>query len=138
MSELRCYTFTLYQLSSIQQGIQAGHAAVELVNMHGTNAMVREWASKWKTLVLLNGGDLADLKETLFFFAQAANTLQWAVFYESQESLGNLPTSIAVVVPDRIFLAAEALRKAEPVDLRVFSFWEQQFVERLRTTPLAR
>ena len=33
-TELRCYTFTDFMLSSIQQGIQSGHAAMELVNKY--------------------------------------------------------------------------------------------------------
>jgi hypothetical protein len=44
---MRLYTFGNYYLSSIQQGIQAGHAAVELFNKYENSEQlntVKEWA----------------------------------------------------------------------------------------------
>jgi hypothetical protein len=149
--ELRCYTFTLYQLSPIQQGIQAGHAAVEL----GAVAYKRlardlqsdhfrtyyDWATKWKTMVLLNGGDLHELCELRKFFSHEHNTFPWTTFYESEESLGGILTSIAIILPDRIYGSAENMRKLKPghtMPKCAFTEWEYELLERLCKTGLAR
>ena len=74
--ELRCYTFTDFMYSSIQQGIQSGHAAVELFNKYlieegwqnGYAEVVQDWAANYKTMVCLNGGTFADVCDWLCFF----------------------------------------------------------------------
>jgi hypothetical protein len=81
--ELRLYTFTLYQLSPIQQGIQAGHAAIELgMKAYKKQMTMRQgaefttyhrWATEWKTLVLLNGGDYTELRELADFLSSYDN-----------------------------------------------------------------
>lgn len=148
--ELRLYTFTLYQLSPIQQGIQAGHAAVELamkcyreqmILRQGTNfRKYHDWATNWKTMVLLNGGDLNELRETSDFFTTGSNPFPWATFYESEDSLGGCMTSIAVILPARIFLTAEAARKKIPLEPEEVPFteWEIELIDRLSKTGLAR
>ena len=138
MAEFRCYTFTLWQLSPIQQGIQSGHAAVELVTYHQSNPAVQSWARTYKTMILLGGGEVSELNELIVFLSNPNNPFAWKSFRESQESLGGLITSVAIVLPDRIYVAAEALRRAFPVDLRVFSVWEQELIDRLRNSSLAR
>lgn len=145
--ELRCYTFTLYQLSSIQQGIQAGHAAVELMLKYprvptdiyyGLNS-VYEWAHYWKTMVLLNGGDLSELRDLILFFSSVSNPYRWVPFYESEDSLDGIPTSIAIVLPERIFKAAEFLRKCQELpSADEYSVWELDLISRLAAAGLAR
>jgi hypothetical protein len=138
--ELRCYTWTLYQLSPIQQGIQAGHAAVELM-IQRDNAVAREWAEKWKTMVLLNGGDASDLADTYLFLASTHNPFQWASFRESKESLDGIMTSIAIILPARIFGTAENMRKlkaGETIPRFGFTPFEYLMIEKLVATGLAR
>jgi hypothetical protein len=139
--ELRCYTFTLYQLSSIQQGIQAGHAAIELVSCNPHDPLVTEWASTWKTMVCLNGGDYDELAEfILSFLNRSDNTLPWAMFKENS-SLGNLITSVAMIIPARIFSTAESVRKmkeGEWMPKFPFTEWEYELIERLSKAGLAR
>jgi hypothetical protein len=61
--ELRMYCLVMYNLSPIQQGIQASHAITEL-SMVGVpitdkpwpNFSYVEWAEHWKTMIVLNGG----------------------------------------------------------------------------------
>jgi hypothetical protein len=150
--ELRLYTFTLYQLSPIQQGIQAGHAAVELgMKCSSTRGegrgkdwiMYVDWATNWKTMVLLNGGDLAELGELADFLASFDNPYPWESFYESEASLGGLLTSVAIIVPARIFETVAALRKKLPgvpehIYPESFDEWELEFIDRLLSTGLAR
>lgn len=147
--EFRCYTFTLYQLSSIQQGIQSGHAMVELMLKYPrTNEelfelnTVQQWAHYWKTVVCLNGGDLSEIRDLIFFLSNKYNSFPWVPFYESIESLDGIPTSVAIVLPERIFKAAEKLRKDEhflPFDHPLgFTEWEIELIDRLKSTGLAR
>lgn len=149
--ELRLYTFTLYQLSSIQQGIQAGHAAVELgikaykkqMNLRqGTEwTIYHRWATEWKTMVLLNGGDLSELEEFRDFLMFYENTFPWAEFRESDESLGAILTSVAIILPERIFKTAEELRKNTFVTKDYpdgFTDWELELINKLSRTGLAR
>jgi hypothetical protein len=149
--ELRCYTFTLYQLSPIQQGIQAGHAAVELGMRAYTRLqrtlkgdhfrMYHDWSSNWKTMVLLNGGDLQELCELGKFLSHEHNEFPWATFHESVDSLGGLLTSIATILPDRIYGTAENMRKlkgGEQIPKCGFTQWEYELIERLSKTGLAR
>ena len=142
--ELRCYTWTLYQLSPIQQGIQAGHAAVEL-GMKAYNRQMRmrdgtwfttyhRWATEWKTMVLLNGGDATELQLLEDFLYDTDNMLPWAAFYEDG-SFYNALTSVAIIIPARIFISAEELRKGNPVMSLdypdSYSDWELELINRL-------
>jgi hypothetical protein len=150
--ELRCYTFTLYQLSPIQQGIQAGHAAVELgMRAYKRQMQLRdgtwfsqyyEWATQWKTMVLLNGGDLSELCE-LRNFLGGGQVYPTAAFHESLESLDGILTSVAIILPERIFKTAEAVRKKQPgipkyLYPETFTEWDLELVSRLADAGLAR
>jgi hypothetical protein len=171
--ELRCYTFTDFMLSSIQQGIQSGHAAVELFNKYlieegwqnGYAEIVQDWAANYKTMVCLNGGTYADVCGWLSFFYQGEdtgeNTLPFVGFEEEEAQGGNL-TSVAVILPERIFEGSKALReqrwndnyvvvydhvleetritfdaKTAPLTLS-YNKWERELMERLSRAPLAR
>jgi len=171
--ELRCYTFSDFMLSSIQQGIQSGHAAVELFNKYlieegwqnGYAEVVQDWAANHKTMVCLNGGTYADVCDWLNFFENGLvdheNDFPFVGFEEEEAQGGNL-TSVAVILPERIFEGAKALRehkwndsyvlvydhllketritfdaKTAPLTL-TYNEWERELMERLSRAPLAR
>lgn len=151
--ELRLYTFTNFMLSSIQQGIQSGHAAVELamccyyeqmVLRQGTKwDIYHEWASRWKTMVCLNGGNAQELKELDFFLSNLDNKYPWCVFYESHDALDGTLTSVAIILPARIFETVAALRKKLPgvpeyLFPEDFNNWEIELINRLVSSSLAR
>jgi hypothetical protein len=149
--ELRLYTFTLYQLSPIQQGIQAGHAAIELgMKAYKKQMTMRQgaefttyhrWATEWKTLVLLNGGDYTELRELADFLSSYDNPYPWKSFEESEASFHGLLTSVAIILPSRIFGTAECLRKNTFMTKDypdAFSDWELELIDRLSRTGLAR
>lgn len=54
--ELRMYFFVPYNISEIQKGIQAGHAAIEYARIFGNTELFNEFAQKHKTWIILNGG----------------------------------------------------------------------------------
>ena len=54
--ELRMYFFVPYNLSPIQQAIQAGHAALEYAYRHRESLYFRNFVTNWKTWIILDGG----------------------------------------------------------------------------------
>ena len=55
MSEKRMYILVPYNLSPIQQGIQALHAVAEL-SIKRPNNKYHEWVREYKTVIILNAG----------------------------------------------------------------------------------
>ena len=56
MYEKRLYFFVPYNISPIQQAIQAGHAALEYAYEYGDDIEYQEFIKNWKTWIILNGG----------------------------------------------------------------------------------
>lgn len=54
--QYRMYFFVPYNLSPIQQAIQAGHAALEYARLHGDTEIFKEFVTNHKTWIILNGG----------------------------------------------------------------------------------
>jgi hypothetical protein len=142
--ELRCYTFTDFMLSSIQQGIQSGHASMELVNkylleqgwINGMAEQVNDWIQNHKTIMCMNGGSFADVTGWLQFFEDGLvlshqNDFPFVGFTEEEAQGGNL-TSVAVVLPERIFNGVTAIREAKWNDNYVV-VWDHA-LEELRIT----
>lgn len=131
--ELRCYTFTLAQLNTMQQGIQAAHAVVELM-IKQDDEWVFAWAHQYKTMICLDGGDYTDMVALREFLASSDNPYPYAHFWED-ESLARLHTSTAIILPERIFKTVEVLRKRTgdmPVDYPdAFGVWELELVDRI-------
>lgn len=112
--ELRFYCFINFMLSSIQQGIQTGHASVELmtsvalsrkVMLSPSDEMALDWAKNHKTYICLNGGNHAAIGVAEDIIAFQNGRYPHASFYESEEALGGLRTCVGVVLPDYIFNA---------------------------------
>lgn len=168
--ELRCYTFTHFALKGIQQGIQSGHAAMELVNkytvregwINGFAEQVLSWVGEHKTIICLDGGNSASLKDLLDFLLKPENPFPVTSFYEDEQTMEGMLTSIATVLPARIFEGAQALRNHkrddsvsvsfDPLSRElhitynvntndahdiVFNEWERELMERLGSMRLA-
>ena len=54
--EKRMYFFVPYNISPIQQAIQAGHAALEYARKFRDDEEFIDFADNWKTWIILNGG----------------------------------------------------------------------------------
>lgn len=120
--EFRCYTFTNFMLSSIQQGIQSGHASMELVNKYmidtgwvdGYAEAVADWVKNHKTIVCLNAGNAEGVRDWKAFlddgWQRGVNCWPYAAFYEDEQSLDGALTSVAILLAPLIYETAAAIR----------------------------
>ena len=102
--ELRMYSLVMYNLSPIQQAIQAYHATIEATNnFHNPNSIseseFKDWAKNWKTVIILNGGSSVTMKEhrdTLWI-----NDIGFSDFREPD--LNDSLSAISFIVNERVF-----------------------------------
>jgi hypothetical protein len=119
MRTTRAYFFGNMYLSSIQQGIQAGHVIGEMsvqyyAAMDGGDSageLFYHWANNDKTMILLNGGYGENLHELYDFMSHSGNTFPYAKFHESKAALDGALTSIGIILPAKIYNGAQAMRK---------------------------
>jgi hypothetical protein len=96
---LRMYFFVMGNLSGRQQGIQAGHAALEYANGYGDTNEYKNFIKNHKTFILLDGGgsnDMADRNYELQCFG-----ISTAIFNEPD--LNNSLSAIAFIVPETVY-----------------------------------
>ncbi len=115
---MRLYFFGNMYLSSIQQGIQAAHVTHELFlkyqhvgNPSRAAIDLYCWAEHHKTMILLNGGYASSLQELIDIFNSPNNPFPWTYFNEEEASLNGALTSVGIVLPEKIYEAAKALRE---------------------------
>lgn len=134
----RLYTWQLFQLNPMQQGIQALHALGELAAFALQNPgplaqIVQDYLVNDKTVICLNGGNVGQLVDNYRIASTYATQLglPHAIFHEDMESLGELPTAFAVVVPDSVWgldlsaynnMMSPAVGKAEQFALFISKF----------------
>jgi hypothetical protein len=106
--ELRMYFFVPYNISQIQQAIQAGHASLEYARKYGQNALFVDFIDNWKTWVILNGGTTnasmnPDLRGSLNTILDQLrmNMIQHACFNEPD--LNDALTAVCFIADERVF-----------------------------------
>lgn len=57
------YFFTLYSLAGLHKGIQAGHSALEYVELYGQTQEYQDFIKNHKTFILLDGGGSQQMVE---------------------------------------------------------------------------
>jgi hypothetical protein len=157
---MRLYTFINYYLSSIQQGIQSAHIAVDLFCKYTDPKYDKKildtiitWADDHKTMVVCNGGNVASLKDLIQFFKDEENIYPWASFCEDGDSLGGTLTGVGIIIPEELYdVTTEfeynkktGIRSKQYVyakDIRVTyadpESYIYQFIDRIKSAPLAK
>ena len=117
MEKYRMYSLVMYNISPIQQGIQAGHAWVDYTVKHIEDNDLQYWARNDKTVIILNGGTSNCGESSLHgLTVDTPNTLgtmeqhyQWlksngtkAVAF-NEPDLNNSLSAIAFLVPEQVF-----------------------------------
>jgi len=135
---MRAYFFGNMYLSSIQQGIQAGHVVGEMAAKYcpGPDEFIKEidpyhvqfldWAENHKVMVLLNAGYAENIHELEAFFEGTLDVpgvtrlseeydgygpYPFAIFHESDEALDGAATCFGVILPPKIYEGCKAMRK---------------------------
>lgn len=144
---MRLYTFTNVYLNSISQGIQPAHVVHELMvkyteHQHqrvGEGKMLFDWAKNHKTIISLNGGNNSGIRNTLDTLDRIGPHLNFpfAHFYEDDQSLGTMMTSVGIIVPKYLYDRAATIR-ANPDYVDIFSNEYERELLTLLNRPLAR
>lgn len=105
-SEYRMYFFVPYNISDIQKGIQAGHAALEYARVFGKTSEYKSFIENDKTWIILNGGttnegpeDRGSLNEIMDYLDD--NSIPHTYFYEPD--LNDALTAVCFLVEERGF-----------------------------------
>lgn len=104
--EYRMYFLVPYNISPIQQAIQAGHAVVEYGLLNFDQPEYQKWAKKDKTFILLNGGTFNDGVTCLGTMNQHLKLLTEQAVRVSEfrePDLNNGLSAIAFLVDERVF-----------------------------------
>lgn len=110
--ELRMYGIVPYNISEIQKGIQFGHAVVEYGLNFFNDPLYQEWANKWKTFIILNGGTSNHSRNryqsgeywgTMEINCQELlnHNVKIAEFYEPD--LNDMLSAVVFIVDERVF-----------------------------------
>ena len=106
---MRAYYFCNFYLSSIQQGIQASHCTAEMFVKYSKPSVAKtklyNWAKKDKVMIVLNGGNCANLQSIYDSLTSIAKrtSIPLAKFSEDTTSLNNALTCVGIVVEPKIY-----------------------------------
>lgn len=102
--QYRMYVLAERHLSPLDKGIQSAHAICEYYNLAKKYSKNVECFDKWsmtdKTIIVLNGGTVIDLNETIEIMHQNDVDLL-GIFREID--LGDIVTAISILVDERVF-----------------------------------
>lgn len=111
--EKRMYSLVMYNISPIQAGIQSAHSNTEYANEYGKDEDYIDWATKWRTVILLNGGTSNAGKESYYGYPAAKGSMERHLetllnmeikvvpFYEPD--MNYALTSMSFIVDERVF-----------------------------------
>lgn len=112
--ELRMYFFVPYNISEIQKGIQAGHAALEYARVFGETELFQDFAKNHKTWIILNGGTtnndlnnrgslqlVYDSIVTFNMMHRSEDNIDFTTFYEPD--LNQAMTAICFICDQRVW-----------------------------------
>ena len=148
---MRAYFWGNMYLSSIQQGIQSLHCVSEMfckypsaergfdTDMHSD---LYNWASDYKTVVVLNAGEMSSLTKVKFMMDCDENPYAWAEWHESMEAVNGALTSVGIILPEKVYKGAREIKKnwrdKRLADKMGFSEFEKEVIELINTTYMAR
>ena len=112
---MRLYSFTNMYTNGIHAGIQTAHMLHEMFRYYDTTSpwkrrcrdTLNAWADGHKTIIVLNGGNVASLESThheLLRLTKGGNLpYPVAKFHEDRESLNCALTCVGIVVPESVY-----------------------------------
>jgi hypothetical protein len=108
--ELRMYFLVPYNISPIQQAIQAGHAALEYAHRYAEDETFIEFVEKHKTWIILNGGTTNDQRDfdgipqgSLNLIADKLHDNAISFTYFREPDLNDALTALCFICDERVF-----------------------------------
>lgn len=108
--ELRMYFLTIYQLSGIQIGIQAGHAALEYARRFKNSETFIDFIDNHKTWIILNGGTTNDQRDFKGIAQGTLNQIGDELYengidfsYFREPDLNDALTALCFICDERVF-----------------------------------
>ena len=147
---MRAYFWGNMYMSSIQQGIQSLHCLSEMYVKYLVDEAQNEddprqsclldWARDYKTVVILNAGEMSALGAVEFLMSAEDNPYPWASWRESPESLNGTLTNVGVILPERMYKAAQEKKKywRNWENRQNLTRWEIELAELINSTYMAR
>lgn len=147
----RMYFLVNQYIMGIQAGIQAGHAACEMLADYDDEPLsnpkvklIKQWLKKDKTFILLDGG----YQQRMYEFADLIpNSIPFAYFHEEEDALNGALTAISFVLPDYMYTAkldedgkapAGYLEEGDDYKWVDFTYAERLFIQELKKFHLKR
>jgi hypothetical protein len=97
--EWRMYSLVMYNISSMQKGVQTAHAVLEYANRYKDSNDLKEYIQEDKTLIILDGGTSVDLKQ--LFDDLCEHDIKFARFIEPD--LNDAITSVCFLADERVW-----------------------------------
>ena len=108
--ELRMYFFVPYNISPIQQAIQAGHAALEYADKFGGSEEFVKFVREYKTWVILNGGTTNSGRDLNGIVVGSLDQIGDSLLendipfsYFQEPDLNDALTALCFIVDERVF-----------------------------------
>lgn len=108
--ELRMYFFVPYQLTGIQQAIQAGHASLEYAREFGQTTLFKDFVDNWKTWIILNGGTTNNNAIVDGSYLGSLNNIEYELSnndiqysYFNEPDLNDALTAVCFICDERVF-----------------------------------
>jgi len=142
--ELRMYFFVPYNISPIQQGIQAGHASLEYARLYGNTKLFKDFIDNHKTWIILNGGTTNDEVPEDHKYYGSLNKIRKDIFNNNIElgffrepDLSSALTAVCFIADERVFnwedypdFKSYLISDAE--DIRIINMIKKTDVEELK------
>ncbi len=110
----RLYSLVAHHyLSPLQCGLQTAHAIAELsVNTYQNMDLYHQWARDDKTIIILGASNHAGVENACIQFQRLATKigLPFSIFYEDRQSMNEMATATAIIVPEYIYDATVETR----------------------------
>lgn len=146
--QMRAYFWGNMYMSSIQQGIQSLHCLSEMYVKYSClsqsesiqNADLFLWAKRYKTVIVLNAGEMCALEKVEALMSSEDNPYAWDSWRESPESLNRALTSVGIILPERMYKGAQDKKKywRNWENRQKLTEWEIELADLINSTYMAR
>lgn len=97
--EWRMYSLVMYNISSMQKGVQTVHSCLDYANTYKDSESLKQYIQEDKTLIILDGGTSSDLTGLLYMLGE--NKIEFGRFIEPD--LNYSVTSVCFLADEKVW-----------------------------------